>query len=71
MKKGWSSDLELLEIHKKTLKPDYKAVPDTPSGVKQKQSNEKEPQTSANEITTLPNEHYQTTKKKHYHNNKR
>ena len=29
---------------------------DTPSGVKQKQSNKKEPQTSANENTTLPND---------------
>ena len=31
-------------------------MPDTPSGVKQKQSNEKELQTSANENTTLPND---------------
>ena len=31
-------------------------MPDTPSGVKQKQSNEKETQTSANENTTLPND---------------
>ena len=31
-------------------------MPDTPSGVKQKQSNEKEPQTSANENTKLPND---------------
>ena len=30
-------------------------MPDSPSGVKQKQSHEKEPQTSANENTTLPN----------------
>ena len=30
-------------------------MPDTPSGFKQKQSNEKEPQTSANENTTIPN----------------
>ena len=29
---------------------------DTPSGFKQKQSNEKEPQTSTNENTTLPND---------------
>ena len=56
MKKGWFSDLELLEIHQKTLKQSYNTVPDTPSGVKQKQSNEKEPQTSANENTTLPND---------------
>ena len=44
-KKGWFSDLELLEIHQKTLKKNNKAVLDTPSGVKQKQPNEKEPQT--------------------------
>ena len=31
-------------------------MPNTPRGVKQKQSNEKEPQTSANENTTLPND---------------
>ena len=34
-KKGWFSDLELLEIHQKTLKQNYNTVPDTPSGVKQ------------------------------------
>ena len=55
-KKDWFSDPELLEIHQKTLKQYYNAVPDTPSGVKQKQSNEKEPKTSANENTTLPND---------------
>ena len=56
MKKGWFSDLELLEIHQKTLKQKNNPVSDTPSGVKQKQPNEKEPQTSANENTTLPND---------------
>ena len=56
MKKGWFSDLESLEIHKKTLKQNYNTVPDTPRDVKQKQSNKKEPQTSANENTTLPND---------------
>ena len=55
-KKGWFSDLELLEIHQKTLKQNYYAVPDTPSGVEQKQSNEKAPQTSSNENTTLLND---------------
>ena len=55
-KKVWFSDLELLEIHQKTLKQNYNTVPDTPSGVKQKQSNEKEPQTSANKNTPLPND---------------
>ena len=71
-KKGWFSDLELLEIHQKTLKQNYNTVPNTPSGVKQKQSNEKEPQTSANENTTHSQTiHYQTTRKKHYRKNKR
>ena len=55
-RKGWFSDLELLKIHQKTLKQNYNAVPDTPSGVKHKQSNEKELQTSTNENTTLPND---------------
>ena len=55
-KNGWFSDLELLEIHKKTPKQNYNPVPDTPSGAKQKQSNEKEPQTSVNENTTLSND---------------
>ena len=56
IKKGWFSDLELLETHQKTHKQNYNTVPDTASGVKQKQSNEKELQTSANENTTLPND---------------
>ena len=55
-KKGWFSDIELLEIHQKTLKQNYNIVPGRPSGVKQKQSNEKVPQTSANVNTTLPND---------------
>ena len=53
---GWFSDLELLEIHQKTLKQNYNTVPDTPGGVKQKQSNKKEPQTSTNKNATLPND---------------
>ena len=65
IKKGWFSDLEFLETHQKTHEQNYNTVPDTSSGVKQKQSNEKEQQTSANENTTLP------TNKKHYHKNKR
>ena len=56
MKKGLFSYLELLEIHQKTLKQNYNTVSDTPSGVKQKQSNKKELQTSENENTTLPND---------------
>ena len=54
--KGWFSDIELQEIHQKTLKQNYNTLPDTTSGVKQKLSNEKEPQTSADENTTLPND---------------
>ena len=54
--KGWFSDHKLLEIHQKTLKQNYNTAPDIPSGVKQKQSNKNEPQTSANENTTLPND---------------
>ena len=53
IKKGWFSDLELLEIHQKTQRQNYKK---TSSGVKLKQSNEKELQTLANENTTLPND---------------
>ena len=56
IKKVWFSDLELLEIHQKTHKQNYKTVPDTSIGVKQKQSNEKELPTPANEKTTLPND---------------
>ena len=56
IKKGWFSDLEILEIHQKTHKQNYNTVPDSSSGVKQKQSNEKELPTSKNENTTLPND---------------
>ena len=34
IKRGWFSDLELLEIHQKTHKQNYNTVPDTSSGVK-------------------------------------
>ena len=40
-KKGWFSYLKLLEMHKKRIKQNNNTVPDTSSGVKQKQSNEK------------------------------
>ena len=56
IKKGWFSDLELLDIHQKTHKQNYNTVPGISSNVQQKQSNEKELQTSANENTTLPND---------------
>ena len=48
IKKGLFSDLELLEIHQKTHKQNYNTAPDTSSGVKKRQSNGKELQTSAN-----------------------
>ena len=35
IKKGWFSDLEILEIHQKIYKQNYNTVPDTSSGVKQ------------------------------------
>ena len=56
IKKGWFSDLEILETNKKTYKQNYNTVQDTSSGIEQKQSNEKELQTSANENTTPPND---------------
>ena len=55
IKKGWFSDLKLLEIHQKIHTQKYNTVSDT-SGVKQKQSNVKELPTSENENTTLPND---------------
>ena len=55
IKKGWFSDLEILEIHQKTQVPNYNTVPDTSSSVKQKQPNKNELLTSENENTTLPN----------------
>ena len=42
IKKGWFSDLEILKIHQKTHKQNYNPVSDTTSGVKQKQSYEKD-----------------------------
>ena len=55
IKKGSFSDLEILEIHQKTHKQNHNTVSVTSSGVKQKQSNERELPTSENENTTLPN----------------
>ena len=39
IKEGWFPNLEKLEIHQKTHTQNYNTVPDTSSGVKQKQSN--------------------------------
>ena len=68
IKKGWFSDLEILEIHQKTLKQNYDTVPDTSSGVKQKQYNRQLWKIKTPHSQTI---HYQATRKKHYHNNKR
>ena len=54
IKKGWFSDLEILEIHQKTHKQDN-TIPDTSSGTDQKQPNRNELPTSENEDATLPN----------------
>ena len=56
IKKGWFSDLELLEIHQKALKQNHNIVPDTSSDVKQTQSNEKEPQ--PRQMKTLHSKRY-------------
>ena len=47
IKKAWFSDLEILEIHRKTNnEQDTNAVSDTPRFDKQEQSNRNEPPTS-------------------------
>ena len=55
IKKGWFYDLEILEIHQKTHKQNHNTVPDTSSGVKQKQPNRNELPTLENGNATLPN----------------
>ena len=55
IKKGWFSDLEILEIHQKTHKQNYNTVPDISTSNK-KISNEKELPTSEKENTTIPND---------------
>ena len=71
IEKGWFFDPEILEILQKTHKQNYNTVPDTLSGVKPKQSDEKELPTSKNENTHFQTIHYQASGKKHYHKNKR
>ena len=63
IKKGWFSDLEILEIYQKTNKPDYNTVPDTSSVVKQKQPNRNELPTLENENATLQNNAQQSNPK--------
>ena len=55
IKKGWFSDLEILEIYQKTHKQNYDTVPDTSSSVKQKQPNGNELRNLEKENATLPN----------------
>ena len=55
IKKGWFSDFEVLEIHKKINKQDNNTVPDTSRVVKQKQPNRNELPTSENGNATQPN----------------
>ena len=56
IKKGWFSDLEILEIHQKiSNEQNNNTVPDTSTINKQKQLNGKEPPTSENGNTTQPN----------------
>ena len=56
IKKGWFSDLEILEIHQKinNLQSSY-TIPDTSNINKQKQPNRNEPPTSENGDSTQPN----------------
>ena len=55
IKKGGFSDLEILEIHKKTNNEhDSNTISDTPSIDKQKQSNRNEPLISENRNATQP-----------------
>ena len=61
IKKGWCSDIEILEIHqKRNNEQDCNTKSDTPSINKQKQPNRNEPQTSENRTATQPNNPQQT-----------
>ena len=63
IKKGWFSDLEILEIHQKINKEsrqDPNTVINTPNTEKQEQSNWNEPQSNNNQNIT----HTQTTQDK-------
>ena len=55
VKKGWFSDIEILEIHQESNTQDNNTVPDASSVVKHKQPNRSEVPTSENKNTTLPN----------------
>ena len=72
IKKGWFSDLEILEIHQKTNKQDNNTVPDT-SRIVKKTPNLTEINCQLWKMETLKSQttHNQATLKKHYHKNKR
>ena len=56
IKKGWFYDLEILEIHQKTInEQDSNTISDISSIDKQEQFNQNEPSTSENRNTTQPN----------------
>ena len=55
MKKGWFSDIEILEIHQKiNNQQENNILPDTSRIVKQKQPNRNELPSSENGIATQP-----------------
>ena len=53
IKKGWFSDLEILEIHQKTLKQNN-TIPNTSTGANQKRHTRNALPTPENEIATVP-----------------
>ena len=56
IKKGWFSDIEILEINQKINNEQYSnIISDTSRINKQKMSNRNEPPTSENRNTTQPN----------------
>ena len=64
MKKGWFSDIEILEIHQKINKEqDNNTVPDRSRINKQKQPNRNESPTPENRHPTQPNNVEQTLTK--------
>ena len=65
IKKGWFSDLEILEINQKTKnEQDSKIISDTPSTEEQEQSNRNESPISGNRNNIIPNNTENTKNKK-------
>ena len=72
IKKGWFSELEIIEIYQKlNNQQGSNTVPETSNINKQKQPQQNEPPTSANRNTTQPNDAQPKIQNKHYHKNKR